>query len=87
MDNFILQFGTFSQGQFMFLAFFTLTLLYAGIRMVSLVAIVAWAFTAIALIGVMEFNLEMIYYWFTSVLTVVAICISMGIRTMYSERI
>lgn len=87
MSEMIMQFGSFSQGQFMFLGFFLLTLLYAGIRMVSLVAIVSWSFTAISLIGVMEYSLDMIYFWFTAMITVIAISIAMGIRTIYNTRV
>lgn len=85
--NVIMQFGTFSQAQMFFLSFITLTTLYAGIRIKSLVAVASWTFLAIALVGVMEFNLDMIYFWFMLMVTAVAISIGLGVRTFYSTRI
>lgn len=87
MSMIIAQFGSFSQAQMIFLSFITLTTLYAGIKIQSLVAVISWSFLAIALVGVMEFNLDMIYFWFMLMVTAVAISIGLGVRTFYATKI
>lgn len=70
-----------------FISMIMFTTLFGAIRLLSLVAIVMWVFSGIALIGVMEFDLEMIYFWFTLMLTFISLAIGSSVRVLYNERI
>lgn len=80
-------FNGFSQAQMIFLTGFLFILLFAGIRILSLVSTVAWIFAAIALVGVMAFNMEMITFWFAVIVNIVSIGVGMAVRVFYSQRI
>ena len=73
----VLQFDTYSQAQMIFLSFTLIGSLFAAVRIKSLVGVGAWTFSAIALIGNMEFGVGLVYYWFMLILTAMALTIGM----------
>lgn len=81
----ILQFGTFTQAQMIFIGLLMFSLIYAGISLRAPVAIVSWMFNMIAIIGVMAFNLDMIYFWFMTILTVISIAIAITVTAFYPD--
>lgn len=77
----------FSQAETLFLSVIMFTYLFAGVRLRSLISTVAWSFSAIALIGVMAFELQLIYFWFMLILNTIAIAISSYVYTFYAEQV
>lgn len=75
-------FDTFSQAQMIFLSLMMFTTLFAAIRLISLVGVVSWVFAAISLVGVMAFELEMIYFWFMLILTFIALAVGSYAKAM-----
>lgn len=52
-------------------------ILYASVKLRSLISVTLWMFLLIAFIGVLEFNMEMINFWIILILTGIGLVISM----------
>lgn len=62
-------------------------ILWAGIRLRSAVTVVSWMFMAITLVGILAFDLEMIYFWISFIIAIMSVCISLVVAAFYNEQI
>lgn len=80
-------FDTFSQAQMIFLSLMMFTTLFAAIRLISLVAVATWVFAAISLVGVMAFELDIIYFWFMLILVFISLAVGSSVKVIYNTRV
>lgn len=80
-------FDTFSQAQMIFLSLIMFSTLFGAIRLMSLVGIATWVFAAISLVGVMAFDLDMIYFWFMLILAFISLAVGSSVKVFYGSKV
>lgn len=84
MLRFMLQsFGDFTQAQMLFFSIITLTLVYASISLRSVVSMVTTTLTIVVLVGVMQFDLALEYFWYMLIINFVALSVSVIVSVQY----
>lgn len=86
-EIFLQSFGSFSQGQMIFLSLIVISMLYASVTLRSAISGITTTLTVIILVAVMQFNLEFIYFWYMVILSFISIAISISIYTIFQDRV
>jgi hypothetical protein len=76
-------FETLTTAESIFFSIIVATTLYGSIKLKSLIGITAWTFNIITLIGVLQFELEMIYFWFTLIIVAISLVVASTVKASY----
>jgi len=76
-------FSTFSQAQMIFFAGIIFATLYGAVRIMSLLALVMWSLMLISIVGVMNYNLDMLYFWFALMLEAISLALGIAVKSLY----
>lgn len=80
-------FAEFTTPQMIFISAIAIGLLYASIRLYSAISMLSWGFSMITLVGVMEYGLEIEYFWISLIFVVFALMISMIIYSYNKKNV
>lgn len=67
----------------MFFSFIIFTLVYGSIKLRSVVSMVSTSLTVIVLVGIMQFDLALNFFWYMLILNVIAIAVSVIVSVQY----